>query len=126
MDGNNPTATNNDTNVATNEQLVSAQQELSELKEMQYQQLIKDLDIDSNYIELINSQVDKNKKITEIKTDLNNLLAKYPKFKTSIPVTGGVVTNKNEQSKTTINNNKNQFYDGLTPQLLKLKLKEHK
>ncbi|WDA54646.1 MAG: hypothetical protein PPFGHCPK_01102 [Spiroplasma endosymbiont of Drosophila atripex] len=119
----NTTITNDTT---ANEQLTAAQQELTELKEMQYQQLVKELDIDSNYLEIINSQVDKNKKITEIKTDLNNLLMKYPKFKTSIPVTGGVVTNKSEQQKTTTNNNENQSYDGLTPQLLKLKLKEGK
>lgn len=119
----NTTITNDTT---ADEQLTAAQQELTELKEMQYQQLVKELDIDSNYLELINSQVDKNKKITEIKTDLNNLLTKYPKFKNSIPVTGGVVTNKSEQQKTTTNNNENQSYDGLTPQLLKLKLKEGK
>lgn len=116
-----------DTNTTTaDEQLTTAQQELSELKEMQYQQLIKELDIDSNYIELVNSQVDKNKKIAEIKSDLYNLITKYPKFKNSIPITGGVVTNTSEQSKTTIRNNENQFYDGLTPQFLKLKLKEQK
>lgn len=129
MEGTNPTpnpAGTEGSNENNNEQLLAVQQELKELKDLQYQALVKELDIDNNYLDLVDSQIDKTKKIDEIKSDLSTLLTKYPKFKNMTPVTGGVVTKKDDKPNPKPNKNEKQFYNGLTPQALKMKLKEGK